>query len=403
MHGATKWLMSFATELNKQSENLIFCPSFSIERPYWMTTEVVTSSSAKRTKQRIISVLSNYVNVLRMYRKIPGDADVVVFHAEPSTILLPFLKHKLPEAQLIYYCYQPPREVYDLWPIIKKCYPLWLQLILQTLFPFYRCLDRYLVARAHKIIVWGDEYEKYVNKIYRNPSVFHLPASIDFDFFANHDVELQAEIASKYEQFDHVLLINASLTTKKRVDIFIRLIRDLKDQGINACGVVIGEGDLKEELEKQAIEHGVDDRIDLVGFVTQEALPCYYFFADILCYLEPRGAWSMSIIEAGAARLPVVVAPGGSMQTLVKDGETGMILPEGYSPEQLLSVVSGLLANTERAITMGERNYQHTKQFSLEEAAKQFHTILVSSPRHSHEIPGHKSDGRGFARDRIDR
>ena len=303
---------------------------------------------------------------------------MVVFHAEPSTILLPFLKHKLPEAQLIYYCYQPPREVYDLWPIIKKRYPLSLQLILQTLFPFYRYLDRYLVACADRILVWGDEYEQYVNNIYRTDNVFQLPASIDFDFFANHDVALKAELASKYQQFDYVLLINAVLILKKQVNVFIQLIRDLKDQGVNACGVVIGEGELKGILEKQAIEQGIHDRVDLVGFVSQEALPGYYFLADILFYLEPSGAWSMSIIEAGAARMPVVVAPGGSMKTLVKDGETGLILPDGYTREQLVSLVSGLLTDTERARAMGERNYHHSKQFSLEEAAKQFYTILAT-------------------------
>ena len=252
MHGATKWLLSFTTELNKQTENVIFCTSFCIQRPYWMTTKVDSSSSTKRTskrkKGRILTVISNYFNVLRLRKRIPGDADVLVFHAEPSTILLPFLKYKLPRAQLVYYCYQPPREVYDLWPLVKKRYPVWLQFALQMLLPVYRYLDRYLVSFSDKILVWGQEYEKFARSIYRHADVFQLPASIDFTAFENHDRELKAKIASNYQHYDYVLLVNAALTVKKQVHIFIQLIRDLKDKGLNACGVIIGEGELKEQL-----------------------------------------------------------------------------------------------------------------------------------------------------------
>ena len=42
----------------------------------------------------------------------------------------------------------------------------------------------------------------------------------------------------------------------------------------------------------------------------------------ILYYLEMNGAWTMSVIEAGATRTPAIVAPGGSMPTILQDGDT---------------------------------------------------------------------------------
>lgn len=374
MHGATKWLMGFASEMSKQGhESTIYCTDFSIERPYWLQAEIVRGKRRFTLPGQIGAIVSSYINVLWLYPVVPKDADVIVFHAEVSTALIPVIRFKNKTAKLVYYCYQPPREVYDLWPILKKHYPRYKQVLLSAVLPFYKMLDKCLVRGTNCILVWGQEYEDYAKSIYgRKPRYFQLPASVDFSLFASYDENIRKEMESRVVKHEFVLLINAALTRKKNVDLFIRLIGELKQRGVDAQGIVIGEGPLEQELRELTAKLELDDRVRLTGFVSQEELPCYYVLSDILFYLEPNGAWSLSIIEAGAACKPVIVAPGGSMPTLVKHGITGEMLSEGYTLRELADRTVDLLADEGKRRFYGENGHQHCKQYSMPSAVNNF-------------------------------
>ena len=169
-----------------------------------------------------------------------------------------------------------------------------------------------------------------------------------------------------------MLLMSAALTRKKNLGAFVRLLGALKERGLAVRGTVIGEGPLEAELRALARELGVADRLVLTGYVSQEDLPEYYHAADVLYFLEPNGAWTLSIIEAGAAGIPVVVAPGGSMPTLVKAGESGLVLSEAWTDSELLERTLTLLGDPQLRARMGEMNRRHSSAFSLEASARAF-------------------------------
>lgn len=379
MHGATKWLMGFASEMSRQGhESVIYCTDFTIEKPYWLQAKIVTLQSRFTLPGQIGGILSSYINVARLYSIMPKDADVIVFHAETSTALIPFIRFRNRKAVLVYYCYQPPREVYDLWPVLKTHYPRYKQVALSAVLPFYKMLDKFLVRGANCILVWGQEYEDYARSIYgKNLRYFQLPACVDFELFASYDENIRREIERETVKHKYVLLMNAALTRKKNVDQFIRLIGELRQRGVDAQGIVIGEGPLEQELRTLAKNLELNDRLILTGFVSQEALPCYYVVSDILFYLEPHGAWSLSIIEAGAARKPVIVAPGGSMPTLVKHAVTGEILSEGYTLQELTERTASLLADEGKRRVYGENGYRHCGQYSMPSAVSNFFGLLT--------------------------
>jgi glycosyltransferase involved in cell wall biosynthesis len=374
MHGATKWALSFASELvNQGHESKIICSRFEIEKPFWLKAEIITKKNSLKLNNKIFKVIANYLNILSLYWLIPKDSDVIVFHAEASTALLPIISWRCPDAKLIYYCYQPPREVYDLWPLVKQDYSFPFQLFLSMILPVYRLLDKYLVRHADKVLVWSDEYEDYVNKIYSIDCIEQLPACVDFNAFEKHDRKIRNRLVEKYKnKGEKIILMNASLTSKKRVDLLIEVLAELKKTNNNIYALVIGEGELREKLLLLAKSLNVDNNLYLLGYVKQEELPCYYFIADVLVYLEPDGAWSLSIIEAAAANLPVIVAHGGSMTTLVKDGETGVILPEFADEKYIANELLVLFKDETISKEMGERCHQHLKYYSIENAIKRF-------------------------------
>jgi len=59
-----------------------------------------------------------------------------------------------------------------------------------------------------------------------------------------------------------------------------------------------------------------------------------------------------AIVEAMASGLPVVATPVGAITELVRDGETGFVVPPG-SPARLAQALAGLIASPQRRAAMG--------------------------------------------------
>ncbi|MGE0385025.1 MAG: glycosyltransferase family 4 protein [Gammaproteobacteria bacterium] len=380
MHGATKWLLAFASELrNLGEDSRILCTEFGIDRPYWLSAPIETLATRGGThpqRRSITRLVGNYARVIALAGRLPADADAVVLHSESSLWVAPLVRRRCPRAQLVYYCYQPPRELYDLWDVAKADLPPATRAAVTLGRPAYQALDRWLVRRADAVLVWSDEYERYARAIYGELRYHHVPAGVDFGMFERADLAQRAGRIRAGRA--RVLLMNATLTRKKNVDQFVQVLAELRARGCPAHGVVIGEGPLEAELRERARELGVADLLDLAGYVSQEDLPAYYLAADALLYLELAGAWSMSIIEAGAAGIPVVVAPGGSMPTLVRDRETGFVLPQPPTTADVADRVAQLLADDALRRRMGAANRAHCVQFSLAQSARRFVDILRS-------------------------
>ena len=377
MHGATKYVMAFASELRRQGhDSILVCTRFQIPKPYWMCAEILEASPAAAgdggPPSRLKRAAGRFLDARVLARRVPRGADAVVLHSEHTLPVLPFVRRRCPEAAVFYYCYQPPREVYDLWKVVKGDFGPLVRAALQVAIPVYRVVDRKLARSADRVLVFSPEYREYASDIYGPLPYVLVPAGIDFRAFDRQDGPAVEKRRSIRGEFDHMLLMSAALTRKKNLGAFVRLLGALKERGLAVRGTVIGEGPLEAELRALARELGVADRLVLTGYVSQEDLPEYYHAADVLYFLEPNGAWTLSIIEAGAAGIPVVVAPGGSMPTLVKAGESGLVLSEAWTDSELLERTLTLLGDPQLRARMGEMNRRHSSAFSLEASARAF-------------------------------
>jgi glycosyltransferase involved in cell wall biosynthesis len=92
--------------------------------------------------------------------------------------------------------------------------------------------------------------------------------------------------------------------------------------------VLIGEGPLRDEVQRQAGELG--DAVVLPGYQPYSKLPQFYAISDVFvhpCIDEP---WGVSVQEALACGLPVLVAEGvGARFDLLEDGVTGWTFANG--------------------------------------------------------------------------
>jgi glycosyltransferase involved in cell wall biosynthesis len=91
--------------------------------------------------------------------------------------------------------------------------------------------------------------------------------------------------------------------------------------------VVVGDGVLRGELERLAVQAGIAGRVIFTGW--RRDLPGIYADLDVLAVTSNNEGTPVSAIEAMAAGCPVVATRVGGLPDLIRDGETGYLVPPG--------------------------------------------------------------------------
>jgi glycosyltransferase involved in cell wall biosynthesis len=91
--------------------------------------------------------------------------------------------------------------------------------------------------------------------------------------------------------------------------------------------LVIGDGPAREEIARFFAPFA--DRVTLLGAKTAEDLPLHYAAADLLVWPAVNEAFGMALLEAQACGLPVLAGAVGGVPAILRDGETGWLVPPG--------------------------------------------------------------------------
>jgi glycosyltransferase involved in cell wall biosynthesis len=188
---------------------------------------------------------------------------------------------------------------------------------------------------------------------------FLLPWAIDNERFARESVLQPGEREALRARYGIaadavVFLFSAKLVERKDPFALLKAYERMGQRG-RAAVVFMGDGVLREPLERYAREHGLGGA-HFIGFVNQAAIPKHYAMADVFVLpstYEPRGA---VINEAMACGLPVVVTDRcGSIGDIVLDGDNAFIYPAGDAGA-LADVMDRLAGDAELRARMGERS-----------------------------------------------
>jgi len=127
--------------------------------------------------------------------------------------------------------------------------------------------------------------------------------------------------------------------------------------------VLVGKGDLDLELRAEALRKNVNGRVKFLGWRddVDEIIPLF----DILVLPSLNEGMGRVLVEAMAAAKPVVASRVGGIPDLVRDGQTGYLVPPA-DEKALANGIIKLLDAPENAKRMGLRGREHGQQFSLE-------------------------------------
>jgi glycosyltransferase involved in cell wall biosynthesis len=147
-----------------------------------------------------------------------------------------------------------------------------------------------------------------------------------------------------------VVVFSAKLQPWKRpLDVLRAFVR----AGVDGSFLLFaGEGPLRGEIEREIGQLGAGERVKLLGFVNQSALPEVYRAADVLVLpsqYEPFGVVVNEAMLCGC--VPVVTDRVGARFDLIEDGRTGFVYPAG-DVGKLAELLRSLLGEPERLARM---------------------------------------------------
>ncbi len=129
---------------------------------------------------------------------------------------------------------------------------------------------------------------------------------------------------------------------------------------------VAGDGPSRADVDAAAAKLG--ERVVMLGWV--QDLPALYAALDVVALSSRNEGTPVSLIEAGAARRPVVSTRVGGVPQVVVDGETGLLVP-AQDAAAFAGAVGALLDDPARAAAMGAAGRAHVRErFDAERLAR---------------------------------
>ena len=227
-----------------------------------------------------------------------------------------------------------------------------------------RWLDRRTVALADRVIFNAEDAIPFAlahEGVVREQAVY-IPNGIDRSVPGALPFAIRRElgIPETSRIIGAVGRLHPSKGHKDLISAFARLAEEMPD----LCLLIVGDGELRLKLEKQAEDYNLGDRIFFAG--------CRPDIADLLSIMDvfahPSHWEGMpnAVMEAMANGKPIVASGIDGIKALIAEGETGLLVHPG-STEEIVAQLRRLLADRDLAAKLGESAAQRMKErFGLE-------------------------------------
>jgi glycosyltransferase involved in cell wall biosynthesis len=139
------------------------------------------------------------------------------------------------------------------------------------------------------------------------------------------------------------------LQAPKDAVTLIRALAALRGRPFEA--VLVGDGPDRPTVEEEVRRLGLESTVELLG--ERDDVPELLRTADIFVLSSRSEGLPLSILEAMAARLPVVASNVGGVSEVVVDGDTGLLVPPG-DPQSLAAAIERLLEDPVLCRRLGE-------------------------------------------------
>lgn len=242
-------------------------------------------------------------------------------------------------------------------------------------------LGRYAVKNARVCTVNSRATQQAVQTLYGEGAVEIVPMGVDVHLFNRdkYDENLKSELNAQ----DLFLLGVGRFAEKKGFQYLIQAMPLVLAKRPSAKLILVGFGPMEDELKKLVKSLNLEDSVSMPGSRSGTELAKFYATADIFIgpsiVAESGDTEGLGVVflEAMASGAPVIASDVGGVGDIVKDGVTGLLVPQ-KDPQSIARKVLLLAGDAD---LRNELRYNGEKlareRFSWETIAQSFLRIFL--------------------------
>ena len=185
-----------------------------------------------------------------------------------------------------------------------------------------------------------------------------------------------------------VVIYPARLIPRKGHRYYLEAASQVIREFPKAKFIVTSSGPLREKLEQTASDLGIAENVIFTGEVRSDVMPLLLSKADIGAFPSLAELLPIGILDLMAAGKPVVATPVAGIPEMVKDGESGFLVPPRDS-EALAERILELLRDPQKAQRMGAMGRKIVeKEFAID--------VIAGKMEDVYELARARASGRSM-------
>lgn len=155
---------------------------------------------------------------------------------------------------------------------------------------------------------------------------------------------------------------------------FVHTLNELK--GLPWQAVMIGDGDLMQDVKCAIQDFALEDRFQLTGWIDPQDVLKWFDTSDILFMPSRSEGLPVVGVQALAKGLAMVASRVGGFVDLVEEDKNGYLIQEA-DLSKFSTCLSVLLSNPDRLLSFRNASLEKAMSFELEQIVREYETIFL--------------------------
>jgi 1,2-diacylglycerol 3-alpha-glucosyltransferase len=213
---------------------------------------------------------------------------------------------------------------------------------------------RFIANRAHALTGPSQKCGEYFGRIGVDKPISIVPNSADLDMFGIDKVSAEAK-ENALERFGiprgkTLAIFVGRLGREKSVDVLLEYWAKTIRPEHNIHLVITGGGPQKNQLEEQARNLGLDDRVTFTGMINHKEMPAVFAVCDIYVTASLSEMNSISMLEGMACGLPTLQRYDELNKSQIIEGTNGWLYHNENTLAMHLLRIAGMSPEEKQAM-----------------------------------------------------
>lgn len=189
-------------------------------------------------------------------------------------------------------------------------------------------------------------------------------------------------LRSKYNLGDQPYLLSVgTVQPRKNYQMLIRAFQPIAQKWHHNLVIAGSKGWLSDQIWAEVAAQGLEERVKLIGFVTDAEMPALYTAASLFLFPSLYEGFGFPLLEAMACGVPIITANSSSLPEVA--GEATLQLSP-HDQQSWTTSIHQLLQDKARRTKMVADGFRQVRQFSWQKAARQLlalYQTILTTPR----------------------